>query len=163
MKILEKHLRTPTSFPKAKRSHTERHSPGEPDVIYPGKRRHTTGRLFTASSQSEASANTTKGLRRSALRIGVKDDDRVDTVAPEGYGSRTRKMGAETQKTGTGNPKEREPDRRKLERQKRRPINGNGYSNDKSGNSLAQDGNPQGRKRRPDKTGAEAPRAGAEA
>lgn len=99
MKTLEKHLRTPTSFPKAKRSHTERHSPGEPDVIYPGKRRHTTGRLFTASSQSEASANTTKGF--APFRV----TNRCQGRRPRRHG-RVRRIWFTDSKNGSGNPKD---------------------------------------------------------
>lgn len=99
MKTLEKHLRTPTSFPKAKRSHTERHSPGEPDVIYPGKRRHTTGRLFTASSQSGASANTTKGF--APFRV----TNRCQGRRPRRHG-RVRRIWFTDSKNGGGNPKD---------------------------------------------------------
>lgn len=102
-----------------------------PRFELPKKRRRTPMRLFTASSQSKASASTTEGF--APFRVTNRCQGRL----PSRRG-RARRIWFTNLKDGSGNSEDRDS-----------------CSKDESGNSLAKDRNPQGRKRRPDKTGTE--------
>lgn len=88
-------------LPKARDRTPRRLSPGEPGVTHP-ERRHDRSRIAAATHPKKRRCASSphlrnrrrrraqrRALRLPALRIGVKNGDRVDAVAPEGYGSRT--------------------------------------------------------------------------
>lgn len=88
-------------LPKARDRTPRRLSPEEPGVTHP-ERRHDRSRIAAATHPKKRRCASSphlrnrrrrraqrRALRLPALRIGVKNGDRVDAVAPEGYGSRT--------------------------------------------------------------------------